>query len=47
MSNFKNEFAKFINEGDIRENIINWYDFKPESNILFIGDDIYKYILKN
>lgn len=47
MSNLNNELTKFINEGDIRENIINWYDFKPESNILFIGNDVYKSILKN
>lgn len=36
----------FIKTSDIRENIINWYDFKEKSNILFIGEDIYSSLFK-
>lgn len=47
-----NEEAKinldnFIKTSDIRENIINWYDFEEKSNILFIGNDIYTSLFKN
>ncbi len=37
----------YFENGDIRENLINWYDFKPGSNILFIGNDVYKSLLKS
>ena len=31
------KFEKFLNTTSIRENIINWYDFKDKANILEIG----------
>ena len=37
----------FIKKSDIRENIINWYDFKEKANILFIGSDVYECLFKN
>ena len=45
MYNIKKEteikkFNKFFNTTQIRKNIINWYDFKPNSNILEIGCDL-------
>lgn len=33
------KFDQFLNNTKIRENIINWYDFKSNSNILEIGCD--------
>ena len=43
----KVDFENFIMNSDIRENLLNWYDIRPKSKILFIGNDIYKSCLKN
>lgn len=42
----KVKLDNFIKISDIKENIINWYDFKEKSNILFIGSDIYSSLFK-
>lgn len=44
MSKFENiekveKFKGFLENTSLRQNIINWYDFKNSSNILFLGED--------
>ena len=44
MSKFENiekveKFKEFIENTSLRQNQINWYDFKSSSNILFLGED--------
>lgn len=43
----KISFNDFMLNSNIRENLLNWYDFRPNSKILFVGSDIYKSLLEN
>ncbi len=55
MSRFENielieKFNDFLRETSIRENVINWYDFKKDSSILEIGSDfgqVSKFFVRN
>ena len=43
-------FNEFIENTALRQNVINWYDFRKLSNILFVGNDyncIQAFLLKN